>query len=495
MTIVVSAPGKVLITGGYLVLDPKYSGAVISTSSRFYTVVEESSTPFLVQVRSPQFIRAEWEAQIDVQEDGRIILHDANEDESKSLSKNKFVNLAIQKVLTLVAELKGTSTLKSRLQQGIDITIVGDNDFYSQQAYLALHSLPPTLASLENIPPFVHSNVTLGDVHKTGLGSSAALITSLVTALLLHFSLITSDALVLGNNDGKSLAHNVAQFVHCLAQGKVGSGFDVSSAVFGSHIYKRFDPAVIAPLMFENNSDIKLSTILSPSNKAWNHKIAPIRLPPGMRLMLADVDAGSDTPSLVGKVLQWRKEDQISANELWDNVSFQNERFATILNELLKLHVQDVSSYDLALAHAASHAYTEWASSGGNESYKLVMAKFSEAREVTEKIRNYMRDMSIASGAPIEPPEQTRLLDACLQEPGVVAGGVPGAGGYDAIWLLVIDSHPTGSTAPVALVEDVWSKWTELNVSPLHAIESRGGGLRAERIEDIRGLSDVLNKR
>ena len=24
--------------------------------------------------------------------------------------------------------------------------------------------------------------------------------------------------------------------------------------------------------------------------------------------MLADVDAGSDTPSLVGKVLQWRKE-------------------------------------------------------------------------------------------------------------------------------------------------------------------------------------------
>lgn len=25
--------------------------------------------------------------------------------------------------------------------------------------------------------------------------------------------------------------------------------------------------------------------------------------------MLADVDAGSDTPSLVGKVLKWRKED------------------------------------------------------------------------------------------------------------------------------------------------------------------------------------------
>ncbi len=32
----------------------------------------------------------------------------------------------------------------------------------------------------------------------------------------------------------------------------------------------------------------------------------PLALPPGVRLLLADVDAGSDTPSLVGKVLKWR---------------------------------------------------------------------------------------------------------------------------------------------------------------------------------------------
>ena len=30
------------------------------------------------------------------------------------------------------------------------------------------------------------------------------------------------------------------------------------------------------------------------------------QLPPYTRIMLADVDAGSDTPSLVGKVLKWR---------------------------------------------------------------------------------------------------------------------------------------------------------------------------------------------
>ena len=149
--------------------------------------------------------------------------------------------------------------------------------------------------------------MTLADVHKTGLGSSAALITSLVTALLIHFTAISATSLSTTNTADKLFAHNVAQFVHCLAQGKVGSGFDVSSAVFGSHVYTRFDPGVLAPLLSEG-SDISLMSALSPSNTQWNHTVKPFRLPPLMRLMLGDVDTGSDTPSFVGKVLQWRRE-------------------------------------------------------------------------------------------------------------------------------------------------------------------------------------------
>ena len=65
---VVSSPGKVLLAGGYLVLDPKYSGIVVSTSSRFYTVVEdgvrdgarESDSPIQIRMRSPQFVNATW---------------------------------------------------------------------------------------------------------------------------------------------------------------------------------------------------------------------------------------------------------------------------------------------------------------------------------------------------------------------------------------------------------------------------------------------------
>jgi phosphomevalonate kinase len=63
---VVSAPGKVLIAGGYLVLDPAYSGVVVSTSSRFFTVVRDghSRGQNQIQVRSPQFLDATWHYEI-----------------------------------------------------------------------------------------------------------------------------------------------------------------------------------------------------------------------------------------------------------------------------------------------------------------------------------------------------------------------------------------------------------------------------------------------
>jgi phosphomevalonate kinase len=107
--------------------------------------------------------------------------------------------------------------------------------------------LPVLLASLAELPPFNPTGVAIVDVAKTGLGSSAALITSLVTALLVQSGLIAPDQLP--SVSARRLAHNVAQFVHCLAQGKVGSGFDVSAAVFGSQLYTRFNPAVLQPLM------------------------------------------------------------------------------------------------------------------------------------------------------------------------------------------------------------------------------------------------------
>lgn len=64
---VVSCPGKVLLAGGYLVLEPAYSGLVVGTASRFYTVVQDDDAgddatgqSRLITVRSPQFKEATW---------------------------------------------------------------------------------------------------------------------------------------------------------------------------------------------------------------------------------------------------------------------------------------------------------------------------------------------------------------------------------------------------------------------------------------------------
>jgi phosphomevalonate kinase len=63
---VVSAPGKVLIAGGYLVLDPAFSGTVVSTSSRFYTVIQdrEVKSSNKIRVSSPQFLEATWDYEV-----------------------------------------------------------------------------------------------------------------------------------------------------------------------------------------------------------------------------------------------------------------------------------------------------------------------------------------------------------------------------------------------------------------------------------------------
>jgi phosphomevalonate kinase len=70
------------------------------------------------------------------------------------------------------------------------------------------------------------------EVAKTGLGSSAALTTSLVSAVLQWFE-VTRVGLRADSED-RRVAHNLAQLVHAVAQGKIGSGFDVAAAVYGT---------------------------------------------------------------------------------------------------------------------------------------------------------------------------------------------------------------------------------------------------------------------
>lgn len=74
----VSAPGKVLLAGGYLVLDREYTGLVFGLSARIHVIVQAASTARgdgdsdgeLVTVKSPQFVDAEWRYSTTILPDG-----------------------------------------------------------------------------------------------------------------------------------------------------------------------------------------------------------------------------------------------------------------------------------------------------------------------------------------------------------------------------------------------------------------------------------------
>ena len=165
----------------------------------------------------------------------------------------------------------------------MDITILGCNDFYSYRNQVYIHpycefnvllfqffykkivliqiearGLPLVPESLATLQPFTsitfnaeESNVEdcKPEVAKTGLGSSAAMTTAVVAALLNYIGVDLPLYSTNQKNDkilDLDLVHMIAQTAHCIAQGKVGSGFDVSSAVYGSHRYVRFLPNVIS---------------------------------------------------------------------------------------------------------------------------------------------------------------------------------------------------------------------------------------------------------
>jgi phosphomevalonate kinase len=85
------------------------------------------------------------------------------------------------------------------------------------------------------------------------------MVTSLSGALFLH--LISSSSQSPGRPT-LQIIHNLAQYVHSLAQGKVGSGFDVSAAVWGSQVYRRFSETCLSDVLSKNVEDFKVRVSL-----------------------------------------------------------------------------------------------------------------------------------------------------------------------------------------------------------------------------------------
>lgn len=281
----------------------------------------------------------------------------------------------------------------------LSVTILADNDYYSNPGKVVTpHS--------QHSKQFLSFGVPLSSAHKTGLGSSAALTTSLTSALL---AALAKDFDITEN---RSRIHNLAQAAHCAAQGKVGSGFDVAAAVYGSCLYTRFSPSVLESVGDIDSDDFgkRLHRCVEDLERdaRWDAHIQKdvVKVPKSLRIVMCDVDCGSQTPGMVKKVLSWRKENPEEAELLWSAIQQGAEDLCT---ELANIELKEM----------------------------VQRADYNGLRDVIETIRSFVREMSEKSQVAIEPKVQTELLDTCSSIPGVIGGVVPGAGGYDAIALLI----------------------------------------------------------
>jgi phosphomevalonate kinase len=110
---------------------------------------------------------------------------------SKDHKTNEYTEKTILFTLLTISGLISKESFESLLSKGLSITILGDNDFYSQRDQLEHRNLPITSASLATLPKFLPTvEGSLETMKKTGLGSSAALVTSLTTALLGYFNAV-----------------------------------------------------------------------------------------------------------------------------------------------------------------------------------------------------------------------------------------------------------------------------------------------------------------
>lgn len=218
-----------------------------------------------------------------------------------------------------------------------------------------------------------------GKKESIGFGSSASSVVAVIGCIFKFCGKDIKRAKI------KEKIYKLSAIVHYLAQGKVGSGFDIAASTFGGiFVYKRFDSEWLIR-QFKKNKDIARVV-----NKEWpGFSNKPLSIPKDFNLLVGWTGKSSLTAKMIKELKKWKK----------DNVfEYQN-----IIKSIKKLVEQ------------------------------LIIAWEKEDREkILELIRKneiYLRELGKISGINIETDALFKLSQVANQMGG--AGKLSGSGGGD----------------------------------------------------------------
>lgn len=249
---------------------------------------------------------------------------------------------------------------------------------------------------------------------KRGLGSSACLVVSITACLLRVF---------LQDEFNVNDAHRLAQYSHAAAQQRQGSGFDVACAVYGSHLFSRRALCIDQLSLFEP-LHAKPNDICLDVPTSWEFF-------PHLFIVLAHIegDHGTNTPGAVRAVQAWKQQSSES-QALFGKLVNANESFLEQLAAMGAIARQDREAFciELELFLKAEESSLE--------------SQVATLQHTFLAIRKLLRMIGKQSHVEIEPDCRTTLCDNLMQHRSVLAAGIPGAGGYDDVFLLVLHTGP-----------------------------------------------------
>ncbi len=261
----ISAPGKLFLAGEWAVLEVGNPGIVAAVDRRVFAEVEERQGNILIGL--PDFGIEGIEAAFD----GKNIIYksEVSEEQKKKLA---FIKAAIEAALQYLGPWRPFK-IKS---YGKDLEAEID-----------------------------------GVKKKIGFGSSAAAVVAAVAAVLKFHGLD------IGSKEAKNIIYRLAAIAHYLAQGKVGSGFDVAASTYGGiFVYTRFDPDWLL-------ERIRLNEGMRPIvNSIWpSFSVEPLAKIEGMRLLIGWTKESANTAEMIRQMDSFRNSDRGEYDRIYGEIA------------------------------------------------------------------------------------------------------------------------------------------------------------------------------